>query len=952
MMTALEDSETMQRIRSVLLDTRASQLLEPIRLPTKLRDRVEKAQRRAAAAKDGALMFAAASEHLGETPNAQALLANTSSALVVAAATTMLPAAAGRNKHHLPEVVLGHKMRGFEAKTNANSLLLDPLEGALNRLTIEEKERVMTKMQTKIQQITQDVNAHFVKLKAELDAHGVFDSAANYQRAQAICLVELQKRCRMDVIRDEAIKEVLGTGGTCANADDGDRFAGKLNMMLEQKSTTKKSALALSGPESVDDANGGQLTPGSGEARGGASGGGGSGGISLTTRSLSSRRQRHVKPTARQRALPKLPPPHTRREAKTSSREDNATTTNQESLDKASDDKKSHGNDGEGSGDAANDTNELDRGSMLSRHPHIAQAIQQLLLQAAHAGDKTSKGANATIINNNSNNPSSLPHNNDVELTELHALTISDEWVERPMTYQVIASRAVQQLWKKMERRRWDSTGHFGSTHMHLQTERRKSVSVALLKRIARPNGGNQQDDDDADDSHEIDDDDTGETNADKLKRSELEYKHIQETINGRLQRKKAGHAVATPARTHRRAPPTTVTAVPTTAPASTNAMTTGLDHAYAPPSTAPALLRGSISTPALRGSIRASLGAGDPVTAQLRASMSTPGLNGRGSLLERHISVIAATLRDGKKSMRHKSLIGAPVAADARMIGRHSNARMAERRYSAMTWEWHHPLHHGTEQGNGAGENDDEGGNGGHRDENHVDTVHEEDDEKNTMVNVNDNDDTSSVASSSYLDSARSVLSNGTSSKKLHGKKKKKNTHMQAHTSVHQMTGANSGGGGFLSFGISMNAAALQTRLEDVWKRLEFPYSQKLAMLEKFAELQDAETVLGVLHWWDKAADMVTVRERMKLALMQFAEVEEVKPSARLTADEWRYLATEQVDVPVNPPALSCADYVDWIQDTMEVVTNKCEKLGQLLKAKTGDELQFQGHTYPPRTF
>lgn len=40
---------------SVLLDTRSSQHLEPIRLPGKLRDRIEKAQRRAAAAKDGAL---------------------------------------------------------------------------------------------------------------------------------------------------------------------------------------------------------------------------------------------------------------------------------------------------------------------------------------------------------------------------------------------------------------------------------------------------------------------------------------------------------------------------------------------------------------------------------------------------------------------------------------------------------------------------------------------------------------------------------------------------------------------------------------------------------------------------------------------------------------------------------------------------------------------------------
>lgn len=40
-------------VRAVLMDTRSSQALEPVKLPTKLRTRIEKAQRRAAAAKDG-----------------------------------------------------------------------------------------------------------------------------------------------------------------------------------------------------------------------------------------------------------------------------------------------------------------------------------------------------------------------------------------------------------------------------------------------------------------------------------------------------------------------------------------------------------------------------------------------------------------------------------------------------------------------------------------------------------------------------------------------------------------------------------------------------------------------------------------------------------------------------------------------------------------------------------
>lgn len=40
-------------VRAVLMDTRSSQALEPVKLPSKLRTRIEKAQRRAAAAKDG-----------------------------------------------------------------------------------------------------------------------------------------------------------------------------------------------------------------------------------------------------------------------------------------------------------------------------------------------------------------------------------------------------------------------------------------------------------------------------------------------------------------------------------------------------------------------------------------------------------------------------------------------------------------------------------------------------------------------------------------------------------------------------------------------------------------------------------------------------------------------------------------------------------------------------------
>ncbi|GAB9474914.1 hypothetical protein Gpo141_00012029, partial [Globisporangium polare] len=55
--SAANEATVLQRLRSVMIDTRASQSLEPIRLPHTLRDRIDKAQRRAAAAKDGVSIF-------------------------------------------------------------------------------------------------------------------------------------------------------------------------------------------------------------------------------------------------------------------------------------------------------------------------------------------------------------------------------------------------------------------------------------------------------------------------------------------------------------------------------------------------------------------------------------------------------------------------------------------------------------------------------------------------------------------------------------------------------------------------------------------------------------------------------------------------------------------------------------------------------------------------------
>lgn len=69
---AYVEVEQSQQVRnrgqqSVLVDTRGAKKLDPVRLPSKLRERVEKAQRRAVAAKDGASSCNAAFSSLTST---------------------------------------------------------------------------------------------------------------------------------------------------------------------------------------------------------------------------------------------------------------------------------------------------------------------------------------------------------------------------------------------------------------------------------------------------------------------------------------------------------------------------------------------------------------------------------------------------------------------------------------------------------------------------------------------------------------------------------------------------------------------------------------------------------------------------------------------------------------------------------------------------------------------
>ncbi|RLN63527.1 hypothetical protein BBJ29_002875 [Phytophthora kernoviae] len=222
----------------LLVDTRASQSLQPIHLPVKLRGRIERAQRRANAAKDGVSIFATGSKNSMAPSPAAAVNGRSSTAPAADGAVALTlgdteersraSTAMGNpglnvsaEKMHLPDVVLSHKMRDFEARANTGGIAAllpaEPADRTLQKLPLEDRERVMLVMQSKIRQIASDVEANFARIAKTLDANGIFDASANIQRAQTLCLVDLQRRCKLDRLRDEAMRELLTAGNGTNN---------------------------------------------------------------------------------------------------------------------------------------------------------------------------------------------------------------------------------------------------------------------------------------------------------------------------------------------------------------------------------------------------------------------------------------------------------------------------------------------------------------------------------------------------------------------------------------------------------------------------------------------------------------------------------------------------------------------------------------------------------------
>ncbi|GMF28130.1 unnamed protein product [Phytophthora fragariaefolia] len=921
----------------LLVDTRASQSLEPIRLPAKLRDRIERAQRRANAAKEGVSIFTKDSKDsaISGPPGAVGRRSTTAPIAGPSTATTLGSAADPRrsstasvspdDKMHLPDVVLSHKMRDFEARANTGGgvalFSVEPADRSLQRLSLEDRERVMLVMQSKIQRIASEVDANFARITKALDANGIFDSSANIQRAQTLCLVDLQRRCKLDRLRDEAMREVLhlSTSPKRNNSVWPSQSAvltsnHKLSQLLRPSSRAKSAA---------------STTPGSA--------------------AINKRRKRKVARVSKLPALCSSEVSPNRRASK-----------NNQTLDQPNND----GNrsprlvrmqtrrgglapsatssqivrDDVGFNTAPISTNTND-GDLYARHPHVAQVLQLL------AAGETSNNKASGLFNINSA---------EADMERIRMLDPADEWMQRSPSYQAVGARGAEALRQDGERQRWDSLGHFGSKYASFGIV---CISAELQQRLENQHffWKNADNTPRSDNGDEIDRAvDVGKGSGSQQQRDNEVYAELQARIRERLiasERRTRTAAAAVrraggSSKINQPPAPQTAPAKVMLSSASTSAIPVSVSgksptretqfQRSGNPSQALGMSASEPSLPATTSMAEFT----DVVTdAQLLSPQRRSGLGTRGrlSVLEQKI-MVNPSQPISRHGRRKESLIGAPRAKlDSNAIGRRSEARIAYRRYTAQTWAWHLPPGATSTAG--------------------VDTIAEEEDEQNEDKDRFDeegcdpddeadgseegeegeegteygDDDMESIDSSRTSFSARSSLSMSsvkrrTGSGNRRGGKSKRLPLLQRRPS--RGPGGRSAGNTLTGHALSLHA-----RLEVIWRVLQFPFSNKLAMLERLSTLQDADAFVAALEHWERVTPLVAIRQRMKLALSGFAERGELRPNEWLTASEFALVAalpqsfsknlSEQSSESMPPfkvstrefEAMSSSTFVSWVR-------------------------------------
>ncbi|CEG36355.1 uncharacterized protein PHALS_02445 [Plasmopara halstedii] len=869
-------------IQSKLLpiDTRASQSLEPIHLPSRLRDRIIRAQRRANAAKDGVVSFADDIHDRAILGTATAAVTNVSANLDERSqATRFLNANAGAKvKMHLPDVILSHKMRDFEARANAKGIIVTalgkPTDQSLQSLSVEERERLMSVMYTKLRQIASEVEAKFARTTMTLDANGIFDPSANIQRAQTLCLVDLQRHFRLDKLRDEAMREALNLPASAMT----------IRPMVQADTSQTASQLQL-----------GNLAATSA--------------TDLKKRKPTRVYKLSAKDTCKSNLTSSLS--HFRQPKKASIDDDQISTVTQTLMrcnGLASAASASHFMTQKGNIPSII-TNSNDWNSHVVHVQHILAAGEI----------KSHKGSDAW--NENSA---------EAAMDFFRVVNSADEWARRSLNIRAVGTRAIEFTRHCSERQRSDIFDHFRSNspsvgistnfRQRLHSQQAKWRKNADSVGVGEAGGALFE---------------FGEDSDNKQKRNGEEYADLQNHIRKRLLAIKSRTRAAAvrfkdPSVRARHltfpleSPTNLLASSSSTAPVLNCALASSDKNRTFSPEAADCNITLCRSASAVVSRVpfdEGTINSQTQVHCGPRVRLTTP----------KH-KVMSENIMHGQ---RRRSLIGAPsLHRHFKSIGRHSEARIANRRDAKETWVWRQPP---------AAVPD-----------NVVDIILRKTKKTCNNEEACDQGVESCDSDISARGTVRLSLRERNIGKFIKSKVKSNKSPTLSRQASRNISVRNVS---------TSQALTFQARIESIWRLVQLPFSDKLSMLERLSTLQDADAFISALELWERVVSMFDIRQRMKLALLKYEECGELRPS------EW--LSQAEIALVSALPWPSCTSgmnsnathhetamsYVDfktssnfavWIQEFFGVVTLQTEKLAIELKARTGEDFKFQGHPYP----
>ena len=94
----------------------------------------------------------------------------------------------------MSQIIREHKMQEFET-TNITRVGADlELDEYANSLSADKAEQLSANIQQKMDELIEELDAKYHSRKQSLNEQGVFHSSVNALRAEAMCLVDVQRR--------------------------------------------------------------------------------------------------------------------------------------------------------------------------------------------------------------------------------------------------------------------------------------------------------------------------------------------------------------------------------------------------------------------------------------------------------------------------------------------------------------------------------------------------------------------------------------------------------------------------------------------------------------------------------------------------------------------------------------------------------------------------------------